>query len=161
PALPLLAYVRLQRPGELHRRDGYILPGAYKHASGDGKYSVSKRQLFYACRDQFRNKTGRDLEYRYFAGTLLVQYLNRHHEPTAAWKITADPRGTLTLPNADHKVRIPIGTLQIDDYIREARRVCDPSKIDATLRKTWPSLAAGQRYQAVLYIEKEGFEPVL
>jgi hypothetical protein len=25
----------------------------------------------------------------------------------------------------------------------------------------WPSLAAGQRYQGVLYIEKEGFEPVL
>ena len=25
----------------------------------------------------------------------------------------------------------------------------------------WPSLAAGQRYQAVLYIEKEGFEPLL
>src|SRR5262245_10267533 len=73
-----------------------ILPGAYQHASGGGRYTVSKRQLFYACRDQFRAKTGRDLECGYFAGTLLVQYLNRHPAETASWKVTADPRGTLT-----------------------------------------------------------------
>src|SRR5262249_42147264 len=31
----------------------------------------------------------------------------------------------------------------------------------AQLHVEWPSLAAGQRYQAVLYIEKEGFAPIL
>ena len=33
--------------------------------------------------------------------------------------------------------------------------------ITASLSASWPSLPAGQRYQAVLYIEKEGFEPLL
>src|SRR5262245_59452043 len=52
-----------------------ILPPAYAHASGNGRYSVSKRQLYYACREKFKDATGRQLEYSYFANTLLVQYL--------------------------------------------------------------------------------------
>jgi hypothetical protein len=135
-----------------------ILPGAYRHASGDGKYSVAKRQLYYACREAFRERTDRRLEYKYFASTLLVQYMNQHRE-TAAWKITADPRGTLLVPNAGHKVRVPVGTLQIDDHLRTAALACDPLGINVTLKVEWPSLAAGERYQAVLYIEKEGFSP--
>lgn len=139
-----------------------ILPGAYTHASGDGQYTVSKRQMYYACREAFREQTGRQLEYPYFAGTLLVQYLNRHPE-TEAWKVTADPRGTLTIPNASHEVRVPCGTIQIENHLREQEYGNDPDPfdIDAEIDTEWPSLAAGQRYQAVLYIEKEGFEPIL
>lgn len=137
-----------------------ILPGAYQHASGGGAYTVSKRQLYYACREAFKKLTGRELEYAYFANTLLVQYLNRHPE-TETWKVTADPRGTLTIPNAGHKERIACGTLQIEDHLREAGLSVDPLDIDAVFRTEWPSLAEGQRYQAVLYIEKEGFEPIL
>jgi hypothetical protein len=131
-----------------------ILPGAYQHASGNGRYSVSKRQLFYACREAFKNQTGRELEYNYFAGTLLVQYMNRHTEETAAWKVTADPRGTLTIPNCEHEVRIPCGTLQIEGHLRlEEGASPDPFDIDAALDIEWPSLKAGERYQAVMYLE--------
>jgi hypothetical protein len=137
-----------------------ILPGAYKHASGDGRYSVSKRQFFYACREAFKKLTGRELEFQYFAGTLLVQYMNRHRE-TAAWKVTADSRGTLTIPNAGHNIRIPCGTLQIETHLNDANQPVDPFDLDAALIIEWPSVKAGQRYQAVLYIEKEGFEPLL
>jgi hypothetical protein len=137
-----------------------ILPGAYAHASGDGKHTVPKRTLYYSCRERFREMTGRELAYKYFANTLLVQYMNRHPE-TAAWKVTADPRGTLTIPNCGHEVRIPCGTIQIDNHLARAARTCAPFDVEARLRTEWPSLAAGQRYQAVLYIEKEGFEPVL
>jgi hypothetical protein len=100
-----------------------ILPGAYAHASG-GKYSVSKRHLYYNCRDEFCRRTGRKLQYPYFAGTLLVQYLNRH--PELGWKLTADARGTAVIPNAGHPVRIPVGTIQIDNHLRNARRARDP-----------------------------------
>src|SRR5262249_33904271 len=82
-----------------------ILPDAYKHASGDGKYTVSKRQLYYACREKFKEMTGRPLEYDYFAGTLVVQFMNRR--PDLGWKVTADPRGNLTIPNGAHETRIP------------------------------------------------------
>jgi len=137
-----------------------ILPGGYQHSSGDGRYTVSKRQLYYACREGLKNQTGRELEYAYFASTLLVQYLNRHPE-TATWKLTADPRGTLTIPNSGHDVRIPCGTLQIENHLQIAGRSVAALDIDFSLPTEWPSLAERQRYQAVMYIEKEGFEPIL
>ena len=140
-----------------------ILPSAYAHASGNGSYTVAKRQLYYACRQRFLDQTGRELKYEYFAGTLLVQYMNRHPGETASWKVTADPRGTLTIPNAGHDVRIPCGTLQIGGHLRkhEQGHNLKPFDFDAKLPIEWPSLKAGQRYQGVLYIEKEGFEPLL
>jgi hypothetical protein len=137
-----------------------ILPGAYDHASGGGRYTVSKRQLYYACREQFRVETDRGLEFNYFSGTLLIQYLNRTPE-TASWRITADPRGTLTIPNAHHEVRVPCGTLQVEEHLRKAGREVEAMNFDAELPIEWPSLQHGVRYQAVLYIEKEGFEPLL
>ena len=137
-----------------------ILPKAYLHASGNGQFTVSKRTLFYACRDQFRERTGRELNYDYFAGNLLVKYLNEHSEADA-WKVTADPRGTFSIPHAGHEERIPRGTIQIENHMCKAHLACDPFDIDATLRVEWPSLAEGQRYQAVLYIEKEGFDPMM
>jgi hypothetical protein len=136
-----------------------ILPAAYQHASG-GRYSVSKRTFFYACRETFKQQTGRELEWKYFSDKLLVQYMNRHSE-TAAWKVTADPRGRLTIYNSGHEERIPCGTLEIERHLRKEFHKQDPFKIDAELDIEWPSVAHGQRYQAVLYIEKEGFEPLL
>lgn len=141
-----------------------ILPAAYAHASGDGRYPVSKRQFFYAVRDAFKERTDRELESNYFSNTLLVQYLNRHPKETAEWKVTADARGTLTIPNCGHDERIPCGTIQIAEHLKEAADEVDPLELDLAavkVRTEWPSLAGGQRYQAVLYIEKEGFEPLL
>jgi hypothetical protein len=139
-----------------------ILPAAYDHASGNGRYSVAKRQLYYACRENFRQETGRQMTYHYFSQTLLVQYVNRHPE-AEEWKLTADPRGTLIIPNAGHKVEIPVGTIQIDQHLREAGRPRGPfdDLEDCGIDIEWPSLAAGQRYRAVVYIEKEGFGPLL
>ena len=138
-----------------------ILPGGYDHASGGGKYTVSKRTFFYAVRDAFKLRTGRELQFNYFAGTLLVQFMNRRPDETAAWKVTADPRGALVIPNCAYDKRIPCGTIQIDNHLREECREDDPFDIDAGLDVEWPSAAHGRRYQAVLYIEKEGFEPLL
>jgi hypothetical protein len=137
-----------------------ILPDAYRHASGDGKYTVNQRNLYYACREKFRELTGRNLEYQYFSGNLLRKYINTHSD-TAHWKITADPRGTLTIPNAKHAIRIPCGTLAIESHLAKARQSFDPMRLDFAIPVQWPSLAAGQRYHAVLYIEKEGFGPML
>ena len=138
-----------------------ILPRGYQHASGNGQYSVSNRQMYYAVREAFKDHTNRELGYTYFASTLLVQFLNRHPEETASWKITADPRGTLSIPNAAEEVLIPCGTLQIDRHLDETRDPCDPLDIQKSHDIQWPSLAGGQRYQGVLYIEKEGFGPLM
>ncbi len=138
-----------------------ILPKGYAHASGDGKYTVDKRQFYYAVRDAFQEQTGREIGADYFSQNLLVKYMNQHPEETADWKITASPRGTLSIPNTGHDLRIPCGTTAIEEHLEEAGEICDPFDIDARLRAEWPSIAEGQRYQGVLYIEKEGFDPQL
>ncbi|MEX1229637.1 MAG: hypothetical protein WEB58_05325 [Planctomycetaceae bacterium] len=137
-----------------------ILPEAYQHASGGGKHWVKKRQLYYASRKRFKELTDRDIEAAYFSQTLLRKYMNTHPE-TASWKIAADARGHLMIPNAQHVVRVPVGTLEIDDHLRKSNRSYDGTNIDVSLPTEWPSIAPGQRYHAVLFIEKEGFEPML
>lgn len=132
-----------------------VLPDGYQHASGGGKLTVSKRQFHYACRDKFLELTGRNIDYSYFAQTLLVQYLNRKKP---SWKITADPRGTLTIPNSDHEIRIPIGTIQIDNHLQERNK---QNLSIGRLPTRYPSIRENERYAGVLYIEKEGFEPLI
>jgi hypothetical protein len=138
-----------------------IIPAGYEHASGGGRYTVSMRQMYYACREAFKERTDREIEAAYFSQTLLRQYLNRNPEATATWKITADPRGTLTIPNTGYEVRVPCGTLAIEAHLRNASTPIDPLVAPSLVPVEWPSLAEGTRYQAVLYIEKEGFEPLL
>jgi hypothetical protein len=141
-----------------------ILAAGYAHASGDGRYTVDKRQFYYAVRDEFLEATGREIQAAYFSQNLLVKYMNQHPEKTAHCKITASPRGTLSIPNtADGLLRIPCGTVAIEEHLREAG--VRPGPFDdleeVGVRVQWPSLAERHRYQAVLYIEKEGFDPQL
>jgi hypothetical protein len=140
-----------------------ILPAGYAHASGNGRYTVDKRQFYYAVRDQFQEATGREITADYFSQNLLVKYMNQRPEETAGWKITASPRGTLSIPNTGHDLRIPCGTIAIEEHLRDASNPCEPfGDLEGfSLRVEWPSVAEGQRYQAVLYIEKEGFDPQL
>jgi hypothetical protein len=137
-----------------------ILPSAHEKASGSGAFTVSQRHMYYACRKEFQRLTGREITAEYFTNKILRTYLNRN--PDCDWKITADPRGNLTIPNAKTDIRIPCGTIAIDEYLR--RWV--PGKLnsdieDSRIDERWQSLSPGHRYQAVLYIEKEGFDPML
>jgi hypothetical protein len=140
-----------------------ILPRGYAHASGDGKFTVDKRQFYYAVRDEFLAQTGREITADYFSQTLLVQYMNRNRKKTAGWKITASPRGTLSIPNTTDDLRIPCGTIAIEEHLDLAAKKYDLSEALDKLHISvqWPSVAEGQRYQGVLYIEKEGFDPQL
>ena len=135
-----------------------ILPVAYQHASGNGQYTVSQRQFYYAARDPFREATGREIDSQYFSQTILRQYRNRHN---VDWKITADARGMFSIPNGSYEKRIPVGTIQIDEYLANGRDDIEVDDLNASIPIQWPSMAEGQRYAAVLYIEKEGFEPLL
>jgi hypothetical protein len=139
-----------------------ILPRGYAHASGNGKYTVDKRQFYYAVRDDFLEATGREITANYFSQNILVKYQNQNPDETSHWKITASPRGTLTIPNTGDDTRIPCGTIAVEEHLKEA--AVRPELFDGLgdlVRVQWPSLAEGQRYQGVLYIEKEGFDPQL
>ena len=132
-----------------------ILPSAYAHASGDGKYSLPQRNFFYAAREDFRRATGREITFNHFK-TIMRQYMNRNG---VAWRVTADPRGNLQIPNTFGDCIIPCGTIQIGEYLGELD--CFDNGIDIKMPLQWPSKAPDERYQAILYIEKEGFDPML
>ena len=137
-----------------------ILPTGYEHVSGGGTYPVAKRQFYYTCRQPFKDRTGRNITANYFSQNLLVQYMNRHPE-TRSWRVVADPRGKLTIPNAGYEVRVPIGTLAIDEHLRQTAQVAEPiAAIDPRVLHQFPSLAAGIRYRDLMYVEKEGFDPL-
>jgi DNA topoisomerase VI subunit A len=133
-----------------------ILPAAYKHASGNSDRPVHNRQLYYAARESFLEMTGKEIDANYFTQTLVRKYVNQHQPD---WNLVADPRGNFTIPNSSNEVRIPCGTLQVDRYLEE-RLTKDCQAVDP-YPVQWPSLEEHARFKAVLYIEKEGFEPLL
>ena len=136
-----------------------ILPAAYRDASGGGQYPAAKRQIYYAAREAFLKATGREIT-QDRCDTLLLQYMNTHPAITSSWRVTANPRGTLLIPNTHQETRIPCGTLEIDRHL-ESMHDNIPLDEMLTVPWQWPSVAAGQRFRAVVYIEKTGFEPVI
>lgn len=136
-----------------------ILEEGYQKASGGGRYSVEKRQFYYACRDPFFQKTGRHIDANYFSQTLIVKYMNQHPDKTAHWKIAASARGIITIPHAN--IQIACGTRDVDNYLATRHRHEQWDDLNIRLAGAWESRAEGQRYQAVLFIEKEGFNEML
>ena len=132
-----------------------ILPGAYAHAAGPTGLHVSQRQLFYAARNQFLEETGRELDFKYFTAKILRKYLQR--SDTQHWKITRDPRGNLREPHTDRT--IPLGTLLVDDYL--AKLGWSEEEKPEGLQILLPTTGPENRYRALLYLEKEGFNPLL
>ena len=114
-----------------------ILPTAYLHGSGNGQYTISQRQFYYAAREAFREATGREIDSQYFSQTILRQYLNRND---VDWKITADARGTFSVPNGSFEKRIPVGTIQINKYLENDRHEIDDD-INKSIPIEWPSMA--------------------
>jgi len=131
-----------------------LIDKAYNEVSGDGALPAGQRPMFYAIREEFLERTGRPLQWKYFTSTLLRKHLNLPH--TENWKVTRDPRGTLIEPHT--KLEIPVGTLKIDEYLLDMG--LDVSDLPQ-LETAFPTCGPNNRYQALLYIEKEGWNPLL
>ncbi len=129
-----------------------IIAEAYDVVSGGGSLPAHCRQLFYRCRPMFHEKTGRQVNYAYFSQTLV-----RKFAPADAW-ITYDERGTFYEPHTDKSVGL--GTLEVDDYLRDIHwfnvRDEDVPKLDLD----YPTKGAEHRLSAILFIEKQGFDPL-
>jgi len=97
----------------------------------------SARDLYYAtrplCYAHHEWESGKQLEYNYFAQTLLTEYREQHGAIAGLWR---DPRGNLHEPHTGKSV--PIGTREIAAY-------------------EFPEYS----FDKVLYVEKEGEWPKL
>jgi hypothetical protein len=132
---------------------------AYLKASANGELPANARQIFYAARTLVQGLLGPGVELKdkYFTQTLLPDFVADNPDLTSGWDVVYDARDHLLEPHTG--VSIPVGTTQVRDYLLPRRhRPADLVAVDAALH---PTLGPENRFKTLLYIEKEGFEPLL
>jgi hypothetical protein len=156
PVSRAMRYSRMTRTRGKSFKDAAaeILPEAYDRVSGNGALPANARQLMYACRPYIQKETGQPLGDSYFTQVLLPDYLD---ETGVAWNVAYDARGHFEEPH-DGK-RFGVGTLEVEDYLGK----CDGLKhMDAELRRARiETYGPHGSFGAVLFTEKEGFNPLL
>jgi len=138
-----------------------VIPEAYAKASDNGRLPAHARQIFYAARKEIQDRTGRPLQSVYFTQALLPKFINANQELTAGWWVVYDARGHLIEPHTDET--IPLGTLAVDKYLRSvsSRKIGDEDDEPAKgFELRYPTKGPTNRFSAVLFIEKEGFNPL-
>jgi hypothetical protein len=135
-----------------------ILPEAYQKVSGNGELPANARQLMYACRPHVLKRVGKLWEEdSYFTQTLLPDFISENAELTADWDVCFDARGHFAEPH-DGK-GFGLGTLEVCDYLSGFH---DPKVIDADVSQVEVETSGPSgSFGAVLFIEKEGFDPLL
>jgi hypothetical protein len=139
-----------------------VLPAAYAKASGDGRYPANARQIMYAARGPLLKLTGKEsITTAYFTQTLLPEYVKSHPSVTADWDVIYDARGHFREPHTDKEV--PLGTLEVRGYLYEVSKGDgdDPFNIAIELARKFPTIGPANRFGAILFIEKEGFMPLI
>jgi hypothetical protein len=107
----------------------------------------------YAARGPIQDRTGEPLNDKYFTQTLLPDFMNNNPDLTATWDVVYDARGHFREPHTG--VEVPLGTLEVRQYVRGGRK--DAPRAVGGL---FPTKRFGDRFGAVLFIEKEGFFPL-
>jgi hypothetical protein len=155
------AYNTLERPPdqETIKSIAYsVMKKAYMKASGNGELPARARQVMYAARPEILRMTGKEsLDDKYFTQTLLPDYQNDNPQETADWNVVYDARGSFHEPHTG--VEIPLGTLEVREYLeRQLTPDNGPSLSSYTM---YPTCRAEHRFTKALFIEKEGFDPLL
>jgi hypothetical protein len=135
---------------------GTAIPKGYQKASNNGTLPAHARQIMYACRNEIQEHTGQPLSDVYFTQKLLPDFMSRNRALTASWDVIFDARGRFAEPHTGREV--PLGTLQVRQYLRGGTKKPDSP---VAVRGLFPTHGPGHRFGAVLFIEKEGFLPLL
>jgi hypothetical protein len=138
-----------------------VIPDAYMKASANNKLPANARQIMYAARPKIAQLADRELGGtfdKYFTQTLLPDYIARHR-PAWASKVVFDARGHFAEPHTN--IEIGLGTLEVRDYLAKVRghevngcefNVCEDH---------YPTAGPRNRFGGLLFLEKEGFGPLL
>jgi hypothetical protein len=156
PASRSYRYSRMTRERGVSFKEAaaQIMPEAYRKVSGDGELPANARQIMYAARPQIQKITGRELRDDYFTQTLLPDYLN---ETGVDWNVVYDARGHFSEPHDGES--FGVGTLEVRDYLAGLH---EPELVDAALGQAKvETRGPSGNFGAVLFIEKEGFDPLL
>ena len=135
-----------------------VMGHAYMAASANGTLPANPRQIMYAARPKILEIAGKDnLDSQYFCQTLLPDFINEGWDDSANWDIAWDDRGHFCEPHTGKA--FGVGTLNVRDYVgKYGSPVFEEAGFaDATIKTYGPD----GRYGGLLYIEKEGFTPIL
>lgn len=155
--------IRYETKHETIRRLAFkVMEQAYLKASAGGRYPANARQIFYAARPSIIagmqgtvfEKSGVDSQY--FTQTLLKDYLD-YHRPS--WDIVFDARGHFAEPHTGHK--IGIGGLEVRKYVAGFTDGQFEELPELGLPVRVNTVGPRFRYGGVLFVEKEGFGPLL
>jgi hypothetical protein len=136
-----------------------VMEEAYNKTSSGGRLPVKPRQIYYAARPQILSRTGKSsIDGQYFSQTLLVRYVRENPETTADWDIVWDARGHFTEPHTGRT--LPLGTLEARNYLAEISRAGIEGSSIPLFSLEYPTCGPRHRYQAILFCEKEGFDPL-
>jgi hypothetical protein len=131
-----------------------IMEEAYMAASGNGTLPAMARQIFYQARPKIMALTDdKELQYGYFSQTLLPDYIEEHG---VDWNVVYDARGHFEEPHSNR--RIGCGTIEVRNYLRVMK---GPDIVPAEFSDANVSIIGPRGgYSAVLFCEKEGFNPL-
>ena len=135
------------------------MPAAYAKASAGGTLPALARQIMYAARPAILARTGlSQLKDEYFTQQLLPNFMAECPELTANWNVVFDARGNFVEPHTDK--RVPLGTLNVRDYLAEIRSHAVELPDFDIWERHHPTIGPKDRFGAVLFVEKEGFNPL-
>jgi hypothetical protein len=130
-----------------------VMDDAYARASGSQRLPVKPRQIMYVARPEILERTGNaSLDDAYFTQSLLIDYMEEYD--CSSWDIIWDARGHFLEPHTGREVAL--GTLEVRQYLGP-RPSFDPPKTSLT----FPTAGPENRYRNILFVEKEGFHPIL
>jgi hypothetical protein len=136
-----------------------VIPDAYHKASSGKRYPAHARQVMYAGRGEIQRITGMEkLDDKYFCQVLLPDYLAEHPDETADWDIVFDARGHFEEPHT--KLIVPLGTLDVRAYLSDIESAKEEDLLNISNALRIPTCGPSKRYSAILFIEKEGFNPL-
>jgi Protein of unknown function C-terminus (DUF2399) len=137
-----------------------VMEAAYLEASNQ-RWIAHAGQIMYATRPNVLALTGERCwkNSRYFTQILLPDFMDEYPELTASWDVVLDDRGHFIEPHTGH--RIGLGTLAVRGYIQEWHEDVSVDVGAPELDHDCPSMGPANRYRFALFIEKEGFYPLL
>ena len=142
--------------GDLKSAAWEVMEEAYLKASGDGENPANARQIMYAARPMIAELTGgKIVADKYFTGTLLPDFIATNPDLCAEWDVIYDARGHLIEPHTGRPV--PLGTTAVRSYLEPRRR----STGGFVTLGGMSEVEIRDRYRTALFIEKEGFLPLL
>jgi hypothetical protein len=133
-----------------------VMERAYQKVSDGGRLPANAKQLHYAARPWIIQRVGEGttITAPYFTQDVLPEYMRRFQP---VWQPAYDARGHFTEP---HTLRSSgLGTLEVADYIAKFQM---PKAVAAILAKAKvETIGPLGRIAGVLFIEKEGFLPLM